>query len=82
MNINQETINSIQEERTRQHAKFGLDPIATDIESAIVMGEEFGEICRAICQGKDKTEIQKEVKELAAVCIAYLDGDLHFGNKP
>lgn len=68
-------------ERQKQHAKFGHEPIATREELVSIAGEEMGEICRAVNQGLHEDSLREEVKQLAAVCIAYLDGDLHFGRE-
>jgi len=78
--IQHETAEALDDERFRQRQKFGHEPLATDSEAVAIMGEEFGEICRAVCQALSSEEKRKEVLQLAAVCIAYLDGDLHFGN--
>ena len=75
------TLHAIQAERYSQHLKFGKEPIANSEQMIAILGEEFGEICRAVCQGLEKSSIEIEVIQLAAVCIAYLDNDLHFGNQ-
>jgi hypothetical protein len=81
MTISHHVLTEIINERTRQHAKFSHEPLATDMDAAIIMGEEYGEICRAVCQNAPTAVTRKEIVELAAVCIAHLDGDLHFGNE-
>lgn len=79
--VSTSTLSAIQNERFRQHRKFGHEPLSTPMEFGITAGEEYGEICRALCQGKNIEEVRKEAIQLAAVCIAWLDGDLHFGNE-
>lgn len=73
--------NSLAEERAHQDRKFGMEPLATPEQLIAILGEEFGEICRCICQARSKAELNKEVRQLAAVGIAWLDGDLHWSNK-
>ena len=80
-NISMLVYNLLAEERAYQDRKFGQCPIATDHEFLAIAGEEFGELCRAICQRRSAAEINKEAKQLAATCIAYLDHDLHWSNK-
>lgn len=75
------TLQEIQTERFRQHDKFGHEHIATPEQMGLILGEEYGEICRAICQNADPIELRKVVVQLAAVCIAWLDGDLHWGEE-
>lgn len=79
--ISEVTKAALQAERYSQHLKFGHEPKATQFQMGLILGEEYGEICRAICQRKDRAEIEKEVIQLAAVCIAWLDGDLHWGDE-
>lgn len=71
----------IEKERAKQHLKFCYKPIANSTETVSIMGEKFGEICHAVNQNLGEEETRKEVVQLAAVCIAWLDNDLHFGPK-
>lgn len=71
-------------ERQKQREKFGNEPIA-DVDGLIrIAGEEFGEVCRCINQDYDTkiSRFQKEIIQLVAVCVAYLENDLHDGRKP
>jgi NTP pyrophosphatase (non-canonical NTP hydrolase) len=80
--ISQELFAKLVEERERQHQKFGDDPHAT-VEGFIrIAGEEFGEVCRGVNQHAKISELKKEILQLACVCIAFLDGDLHDGLAP
>jgi hypothetical protein len=77
MNISQETLKAIMAERFAQERKFGKNPIATDLEASAIMGEEMGEICATLTALKHRGDIETQVIHLAAMCIAYLDNDLH-----
>ncbi len=37
------------------------------------MGEEFGEVCRAVCEN-DPTHLREELVQLAACCVAWIEG--------
>ena len=63
----------------KQKDKFGHEPIASDDAFIRILGEEFGEICRCLNQGKDPRD---EVIHCTAVCLAFLQGDLHDGRQP
>lgn len=77
--ISNEVIMALNEERALQRKKFGKEPFASAGDFIRIAGEEFGEVCRAVNQGADTPTIYTEIKQLAAVCIAFLDGDLHDG---
>lgn len=77
--ISDATILSITFERAKQRMKFGHFPLATRPEMVSILGEEFGEVCRAVNQELSEEDLRKEVLQVAAVAIAYLDGDLHHG---
>lgn len=77
--ISNEVARKLNEERAKQKTKFGHEPFATPEAFIRIAGEEFGEICRAVNQGSNYESVIKETLHLAAVCIAFLDGDLHDG---
>lgn len=79
--LNIDTILNLDVERQKQKQKFGDQPIAHENEFIRIAGEEFGEICKEINQRSSDKQIRKEILQLAAVCIAYLDYDLHDGSK-
>jgi hypothetical protein len=37
------------------------------------LGEEFGEVCRAVCEG-DVANLREELIQLAACCVAWVEG--------
>ncbi len=37
------------------------------------LGEEFGEVCRAVCEN-DHTNLREELVQLAACCVAWIEG--------
>jgi NTP pyrophosphatase (non-canonical NTP hydrolase) len=71
-------INAINEAMRRQKEKFGGEPLATPSQFAHILGEEFGEVCRAINQG-NREQLQHETIQCIAVIAAYLQNDLHYG---
>ena len=67
------------DERTRQEAlksagKF-KHTCADDIpraDKAIILGEEYGEVCRAICEN-DTANLHDELVQVMAICLAWLE---------
>lgn len=77
--VQQSTIISIVEERFRQDKKFGEMPRNLHPSVwAIVLGEEVGEVNRALLEGDYKNYIQ-ELIQVAAVALAAIE-DYHLGN--
>jgi NTP pyrophosphatase (non-canonical NTP hydrolase) len=67
-------------ERKRQHAKFGHLCLADQFKFSAILGEEVGEICRAINQENDE-QLFEECIQTLAVIFAFLEGDLHYGTE-
>ena len=67
---------TITAERAHQDSKHGADSIGGPNMSTtmrlVVMGEEYGEVCRAVLDG-DAEGFRKEVTQLAACCVAMLE---------
>ena len=49
------------------------DPLVDYGKKAAVLGEEFGEVCRAALQHKPVQELRKELIQTMAVCAAWLE---------
>lgn len=64
-----------------QHEKFGKEPLATADDFIRILGEEFGEICRSYNQQFSPEICKIEVIQCIAVCIAWLQGNLHYGKQ-
>lgn len=64
-----EIIKDILKERIRQDEKWGNQSWKSDGEWCKILGEEFGEICKAMLEG-GKYDIYIEAIDLAAVCLA------------
>lgn len=79
--ITSTTIIQLETERLKQFQKFGKEPLASADAMCRILGEEYGEVCRAVNQGAHLSEILKELLQVAAVAIAYLDNDLHDGRQ-
>lgn len=67
------TISKILLERKNQDEKWGKDRII-DINGnlANILGEEYGEVCRAILN-KDDENLQEELIQLGALCVATVE---------
>lgn len=62
---------AVEEERGRQLDKWGVQNHDSGKWSRI-LGEEFGEVCKAANE-KDDTGLRRELVEVAAVCLAWLE---------
>jgi len=71
MDIRDIIYNQIITERFRQDKKWGIQNHSNFYWYAI-LGEEFGEVGRAIMEN-NKWDINKEITQVAAVCIAWLE---------
>lgn len=49
------------------------DPGMPDLLRLAALGEEFGEVCRAICDGSPPAELRQELVEVAAVAAAWVE---------
>lgn len=77
-------LKEISNERARQIAKWGIGQGLTPIEYCAILGEEFGEVCRAAHDAYfaaqypeqinatpgDWAQYRKELIQVAAVCVA------------
>lgn len=67
---------AIEAERAHQDSKHGPDsmggPNMSTTMRLVVMGEEYGEVCRAALDG-DPEGFRKELVQLAACCVAILE---------
>lgn len=76
----------IQDERVRQEAKWGEQNHEMS-DYYTILGEEFGEVGKAICESKLQKivhthEIRKELVQLAAVAVAMAEAyDRRFGSQ-
>lgn len=61
----------IEEERDRQRAKWGEQYHSFD-HWYVILGEEFGEVGRAIFEG-NTSNLREELIQVAAVCVAALE---------
>jgi NTP pyrophosphatase (non-canonical NTP hydrolase) len=59
-------------ERLRQLRKWG-DQSHTDDRWAVIEGEEFGEVCRAIFEGDNIEHLREELVQVAAVAVAWIE---------
>ena len=69
--VSKETVERIYAERVRQHAKWSEQNHNLPFWM-IILGEEIGEVCEAICEG-DIEHAYKEMTEVAAVACSILD---------
>lgn len=63
-------------ERRRQDKKWGgqpgVDRVHPNEEYAVVLGEEYGEVCRAILEGQG-ANLREELIQVAAVAVAWVE---------
>jgi NTP pyrophosphatase (non-canonical NTP hydrolase) len=79
--LNWEIAKKLEHAMFHQKEKFGKEPIATPDDFVRILTEEVGEVCRALNQDNLK-QAQHEALQCAAVCLAWLQNDLHFGRQP
>lgn len=66
-----EILDKIYDERVRQTIKWGIQD-HDDTLWSVILGEEFGEVCRAVYEMDDK-EVEEELVQVAAVAVAWLE---------
>ena len=66
------------DERKRQDDKWGAQRHLDDNLWTTILGEEYGEICRAILE-KDWENLKEELVQTAAVCVAALEDLIQSG---
>ena len=64
-------INLIRDEIDRQNEKWGQQD-HSDLYWLGIVGEEYGEIAKAIIEDSDPDEIREELVQLAAVCVQWI----------
>lgn len=67
-----EVVVLIHTERYRQFSKFGNQHHLTPPQWGVVLGEEVGEVMRAICEG-DEANLEDELIQVMAVCSAIIE---------
>ncbi len=60
------------QERGRQIEKWGDQSKLDCGKWALILGEEFGEVCRAALEGK-RSELDTELVHVMTVCLAWLE---------
>lgn len=66
------------DERARQDSKHGMEscasPLVSDDKRLAILGEEFGEVCRAMTYDEgDEANLLDELVQVAAVCLAWAE---------
>ena len=65
-------------ERQRQDAKWGADRTLDFGTWVTILGEEYGEVCRAILESRDGVDsvahVREELVQVAAVAVAAIEG--------
>jgi hypothetical protein len=69
-NLTPEIVGAIDTERGRQLDKFGNQDHKRDDAWALILGEEYGEVCKDILDGRN---VRTELVQLAAVAIAWIE---------
>ncbi len=63
----------IKTERMLQDEKWGDVGFTTHLAALAVLGEEFGEVAKAIIEGARASELRNEIIQCAAVCVKWLE---------
>lgn len=66
----------VAEERERQDATWNRSPgvwPGSDGEKVAVLGEEFGEVCRALLEAEGPERLRAELIQVAAVAVAWAE---------
>lgn len=91
-------LDEVQRERERQEAKCRQmraqgepwrsagDPLNTDDRRLAILGEEFGEVAREVCDAHvrpiDRNRLRAELVQLAAVAVAWVEAIDGQGSAP
>lgn len=67
-----EGVARIIEERNRQDQKWGVQHNSNE-RWTVILGEEFGEVCRDIFEKAPTKKMRAEITQCAAVCLAWLE---------
>lgn len=67
-----DVVTDISNERQRQDDKWGSQRDLTDEKWGVILGEEYGEVCRAVCE-HDDAQLRKELIQVAAVAVAWVE---------
>lgn len=67
------SLEKIQEEMKRQYTLYGNQTHKSDFEWLVILGEEFGEICKAIYEHEPTERIHEEIIQTAAVAASWAD---------
>jgi len=66
-------LSELKQERDRQDARFGQQD-HTPERWCVILGEEFGEVCRAVYDNTlDPAHLRSELIQVAAVALAWLE---------
>lgn len=75
------TLRLVEHERYRQGVKLDMneipwdcaDPCVSSSGKTAVLGEEFGEVCRALIDGSGSSKLREELIQVAAVAVAWAE---------
>jgi len=66
-------VDAILQERQRQDHAWGTPEIRAHDPWPAILGEEFGEVCRATLGNPDAGDLRKELIQVAAVAVAWIE---------
>lgn len=72
MSVRQATYKAIDKERDYQDKKWGTNKHKSHEWWMTVLGEEYGEACRAVCNGDDEN-LRDELIQVASVAVKILE---------
>jgi NTP pyrophosphatase (non-canonical NTP hydrolase) len=62
----------ILKEHKNQNKLWGYPHARSDTTWLAILGEEFGEVCRASLGNPDAGDIEEELVQVAAICVSWL----------
>ncbi len=62
-----------------RHGKAAADSDTSDEFKCTVLGEEYGEVCKEVCEAKSDEKLKWELVQVAAVAVAWLQSMLQTG---
>lgn len=76
--MNNNLLHEVEAERTRQDEKWGASRKLRSELWATILGEEYGEACKAVLE-VDAVNLREELMQVAAVALAWIESLDEYG---
>ena len=70
--INEKIMRDISAEREQQDMMWGVQDLNPELW-AVILGEEVGEVCRAVLDNSSQEDLEKELIQVAAVAVQWVE---------